>query len=130
MNRATFIDKRRIGESIKSLRRKKRLTQADLAERTGYSVRTLRRIEKEGTDNLSIILVFAEALKVSPLDILKGCFLFIRKKALAGFPVQRLLPSVIHARSRQAEPIGATHKLLEWAFAATTEGTRLSFNFQ
>ncbi len=130
MNRATFIDKRRIGESIKSLRRKKRLTQADLAERTGYSVRTLRRIEKEGTDNLSIILVFAEALKVSPLDILKGCFLFIRKKALAGFPVQRLLPSVIHARSRQAEPIRATHKLLEWAFAATTEGTRLSFNFQ
>ena len=76
-----LIDSRLIGNSIKSLRLRNRLTQYDLAEKVGYSVRNLRRIETFGTNNIDIVNLFASAFDVSALDILEGdVFLFKHKK--------------------------------------------------
>ena len=72
-----------IGNSIKSLRLRNRLTQYDLAEKVGYSVRNLRRIETFGTNNIDIVNLFASAFDVSALDILEGdVFLFKNKKSI------------------------------------------------
>lgn len=70
------IDSRLIGQAIKALRVREHLTQAELADRIGYSVRNLRRIENNGTTNIDTVNVFAEMFDVSALDILNGCFLF------------------------------------------------------
>lgn len=73
-----LIDSRKIGSSIKALRLANHLTQEELASRVGYSVRNLRRIENLGTGSIDIVNYFAETFKVSALDILNGCFLFIK----------------------------------------------------
>lgn len=66
-----LIDQRSIGATIKSLRLKNHLTQEELAAMTFYSVRTIRRVERDGTDSIEVINTFAEALKVSAIDIIR-----------------------------------------------------------
>ena len=62
-----------IGRSIKTLRLKNHLTQGDLADEVGYSVRNLRRIESRGTTSIDVVNTFAEYFNVSAMDILDGC---------------------------------------------------------
>ncbi len=69
-----LIDARVVGLSIKALRLANHLTQEELANRVGYSVRNLRRIENDGTVNIDTVNYFAEIFDVSALDILNGCF--------------------------------------------------------
>lgn len=71
------IDSLLIGQAIKNLRVRSNLTQLELADRIGYSVRNLRRIENMGTTNIDVVNAFADVFDVSALDILNGCFLFI-----------------------------------------------------
>lgn len=66
-----LIDQRSIGATIKSLRLKNHLTQEELAAITFYSIRTIRRVERDGTDSIEVINTFAEALKVSAIDIIR-----------------------------------------------------------
>lgn len=72
-----LIDSHLIGQNIKKLRLSHNWTQEYLAEEIGYCVRTLRRVENEGTDRIDVVNIFAAAFEVSALDILQGCFLFI-----------------------------------------------------
>lgn len=67
-----LIDQRSIGRTIKMLRLKNHLTQEELANITFYSIRTIRRIERDGSDSIEVINTFAEALKVSAIDIIVG----------------------------------------------------------
>ena len=69
---STTINQRSIGKSIKSLRQLNNWTQEQLAERSFYSVRNIRRIENEGTTSIDIVNTFAEVFGVSALDILDG----------------------------------------------------------
>lgn len=66
-----LIDQRSIGATIKSLRLKNHLTQEELAAITFYSIRTIRRVERDGTDSIEVINTFAEAFKVSAIDIIR-----------------------------------------------------------
>jgi len=77
MNNSKQIDVNLIGQSIKSLRLANNLTQQQLADLVGYSVRNIRRVENYGTNSIDLVNAFAEAFKVSAIDILKGCFLFV-----------------------------------------------------
>jgi len=88
-----LIDSRKIGKTIKSLRKANNLTQSELADIVGYSVRNIRRIENDGTSSIDIVNTFADVFKVSALDILEGClYFFIEiKKTLAAFTIQCLL---------------------------------------
>ena len=75
---STTINQRSIGKSIKSLRQLNNWTQEQLAEKSFYSVRNIRRIENEGTTSIDIVNTFAEVFGVSALDILDGdVFLFL-----------------------------------------------------
>ena len=74
-----LIDSHLIGKSIKTLRQKCNWTQEQLADIVGYSVRNLRRIENDGTGSIDVVNTFAGIFKVSALDILNGCFLFVYK---------------------------------------------------
>lgn len=65
------IEIHQIGRSIKMLRVRNKLTQEDLADRIGYSVRNLRRIENYGTKNIDTINFFAEFFNVSALGAVK-----------------------------------------------------------
>ena len=78
------IDSHLIGKSIKNLRLSHNLTQEDLADIIGYSVRNLRRIENNGTGSIDVVNTFADIFEVSALDILNGCFLFIQNKKSIG----------------------------------------------
>ena len=86
-----LIDSRLVGKSIKSLRLSNHLTQNDLADKVGYSVRNIRRIENGGTNNIDIINIFASTFDVSALDILNGDVFLCIKKALSTFVIQYLL---------------------------------------
>ena len=72
-----LIDSRLIGTSIKNLRKSRNWTQEQLADRVGYSVRNLRRIENEGTVNLDTVNTFADIFEVSAIDILDGVSFFL-----------------------------------------------------
>ena len=85
------IDSRLIGKSIRALRLSRRLTQDQLADVVGYSVRNLRRIENDGTTSIDIVNTFAGIFEVSALDILSGDVFLLIKKALVTFAIQRLL---------------------------------------
>ena len=74
-----IIDSQMIGKTIKSLREANNLTQVALAEKIGYSVRNLRRIEKDGTTKIDVVNTFACAFGVSALDILNGDVFFLSK---------------------------------------------------
>lgn len=71
-----LIQSEKIGQTIKILRMKNEMTQEELADRIGYSVRNIRRIENNGTNNIETVNEFATIFNVSALDILSGCFLF------------------------------------------------------
>lgn len=75
---SNLIDSRLIGKSIKALRLAAHLTQDVLADDIGYSTRNLRRIETDGTTSIDVINTFADYFNVSAIDILNGCFLFIK----------------------------------------------------
>ena len=86
-----LIDSQMIGQTIKSLRKAKNLTQEELAEIVGYSVRNIRRIENYGTTSIDVVNTFADVFEISAIDILEGCFYFAQKKTLAAFTIQCLL---------------------------------------
>lgn len=65
-----LIDSRLVGKTIKNLRLARNLTQDQLADIVGYSVRNLRRIENDGTSSIDVVNTFAEVFGVSALDIL------------------------------------------------------------
>ena len=77
---STLIDSRKIGKTIKSLRKANNLTQAELADIVGYSVRNIRRIENDGTTSIDVVNTFADIFEVSAIDILQGCFYFCSNK--------------------------------------------------
>ena len=83
---SNIIDSRLIGQTIKALRKRNHLTQSGLADDIGYSVRNIRRIETDGTASIDIVNIFAEYFNVSAIDILNGCFLFIRNKKRHCWP--------------------------------------------
>lgn len=59
-----------IGEKIKSYRNKAKLTQKDLAEKSGISLRALSNYESEIRDpSMEVIIKISDALGVDPLDI-------------------------------------------------------------
>lgn len=64
------IDSCKIGSTIKALRLANNLTQEQLADRIGYSVRNIRRIENNGTSSIDVVNYFAEIFEVSAFDIL------------------------------------------------------------
>ncbi len=74
-----LIDSQKIGKTIKSLRVANNLTQSELADIAGYSVRNIRRIENGGTASIDVVNTFADVFEVSALDILEGCFYFTKK---------------------------------------------------
>ena len=87
------INSHLVGQTIKNLRVSRNWTQEVLAEKAFYSVRTLRRIENEGTGSIDVVNTFADIFDVSAIDILDGdvfCCL-INKKALATFVIHYLL---------------------------------------
>jgi len=75
-----LIDSRMIGKTIKSLRKANNLTQSELADIVGYSVRNIRRIENDGTTSIDVVNTFADIFEVSAIDILEGCFYFAKIK--------------------------------------------------
>lgn len=64
------INSRLVGKNIRLLRQSKAWTQDYLAEKAGYSTRGIRRIEKDGTNNIDVVNRFAEVFDVPALDIL------------------------------------------------------------
>ena len=83
-----IIETSLIGETIKQLRLSRHWTQEDLADRTFYSVRNIRRIENEGTKSIDVVNTFAELFGVSALDILNGVS-FLRHKLLFVFRTEK-----------------------------------------
>ena len=79
-----YIDSQMIGKTIKSLRKANNLTQEELAEIVGYSVRNIRRIENYGTTSIDVVNTFADVFKVSAIDILLGCLCFFIKQKNIG----------------------------------------------
>ena len=71
------INSHLVGQTIKNLRVSKNWTQEMLADAAFYSVRTIRRIENEGTGSIDVVNTFADIFEVSAIDILDGdVFLF------------------------------------------------------
>lgn len=68
MNRT--IDSLRIAENIRELRLINNLTQIEMGERLGYSERTIRRLETNGTYDISVINLIAIEFNVSAASIL------------------------------------------------------------
>ena len=74
------IDSRLIGRSIKHLRQARNWTQEKLADVVGYDVRTIRRIETNGTERIDVVNTFAGIFEISAIDILNGdVFYFVHK---------------------------------------------------
>ena len=96
---STLIDSRLIGLSIKTLRIKHHLTQECLAENIGYSTRNLRRIETDGTTSIDVVNTFAEYFGISAMDILNGCFLFIKNKKDIGNLRHTILTPICSSRT-------------------------------
>lgn len=63
-----------IAESIHKLRIDNKLTQIEMADVLGYSERTIRRLETNGTNDINVINLIATVFKVSAQSILFGCF--------------------------------------------------------
>ena len=61
-----------IAENIKRLRREFNLTQIEMGDKLGYSERTIRRLETNGTYDISVINFIAKSFNVSTLSILLG----------------------------------------------------------
>lgn len=63
-----------IADNIRKVRLDNQLTQIEMAEILGYSERTIRRLETNGTNDINVINLIATAFKVSAISILFGCF--------------------------------------------------------
>lgn len=63
-----------IADNIRKVRLDNQLTQIEMAEILGYSERTIRRLETNGTNDINVINLIATAFKVSAQSILFGCF--------------------------------------------------------
>ena len=59
-----------IAENIKKLRILKQLTQVEMADTLGYSERTIRRLETNGTYDLFVVNLIAQTFNVSVVSIL------------------------------------------------------------
>lgn len=81
-----------IGKSIKALRKANNLTQEELANMCGYSVRNLRRIENYGTTSIEVVNTFANIFEVKAIDILNGCFIFAIKKTCNSSILLQVFP--------------------------------------
>ena len=96
-----IIETSLIGETIKQLRLSRHWTQEDLADRTFYSVRNIRRIENEGTKSIDVVNTFAELFGVSALDILNGVSFFLsftNKKSIGDLHLT-LLTLICYSRT-------------------------------
>ena len=84
MNRT--IDSLRIAENIKEIRLINNLTQIEMGELLGYSERTIRRLETNGTYDIGVINLIATTFDVSAASILLNqdafVFLLIRDNIL------------------------------------------------
>ena len=65
------IDAKTIASNIKALRERLNLSQEAMAWKLGYSDRQLRRIERNGTNNISVINFIAVTFSVPAMSILK-----------------------------------------------------------
>ena len=65
-----LIDANIIASNIKTLRERLNLSQEEMAWKLGYSDRQLRRIERDGTNSISVINYIASALDVPAISIL------------------------------------------------------------
>ena len=81
------INSHLVGQTIKNLRVSRNWTQEVLAEKAFYSVRTLRRIENEGTGSIDVVNTFADIFDVSAIDILDGdvFYCLLNKKSNGDF---------------------------------------------
>ena len=126
-----LIDSQMIGKTIKFLRKVNNLTQEQLADMVGYSVRNIRRIENYGTTSIDVVNTFADIFKVSAIDILQGCLYFFTNKKNIGSLHHTMFTLICYSYTCT----------LGWAISSdlitsrmdlrrTMEGTWLSFNFQ
>ena len=77
-----LVDTKKIGEGIKKLRIKRNLTQEFLASSVGYSTRSIRRIETQGTDSkVWPIFSHSSILSDKPFIIWAETFLHWNKTA-------------------------------------------------
>ena len=65
------IDAKTIASNIKALRERLNLSQEAMAWKLGYSDRQLRRIERNGTNNISVINFIAVTFNIPAMSILK-----------------------------------------------------------
>lgn len=65
-----LITTQTIAHNIRRLRAERRLSQAELGDILGYSVRQIRRLETDGTCSLEVVNRIASAFEVSTLSIL------------------------------------------------------------
>jgi len=70
MDNLNTIDANIIASNIKSLRENLKLSQEEMAWRLGYSDRQLRRIERDGTNSISVINYIATTFNVPAMSIL------------------------------------------------------------
>ncbi len=61
-----------VAENLRAMRAKQRLSQEDVAKRSGYSVSYISMLERaERTPPLDTLEALAKALRTSPLDLLQ-----------------------------------------------------------
>ena len=66
-----LIDAKIIASNIKALRERLNLSQEEMAWKLGYSDRQLRRIERSGTNNISVINFIAITFNIPAMSILE-----------------------------------------------------------
>ena len=67
------MNKKNVGQNLRTLRRQCGMTQADLAERTGVSTDHISHAEiGSGTISLPLLIEICRLLEVTPNDILAG----------------------------------------------------------
>jgi transcriptional regulator with XRE-family HTH domain len=96
-NENNILILKELGERIKDLRIAENMTQNDLADRSGVSVKTICRIEKG--DNLSI-MNYLNVLRA--LGILENLQLIV--------PEKRVSPEELHERGKKRERVSAKQK--------------------
>lgn len=70
MDNLNTIDANIIASNIKTLRENLKLSQEEMAWKLGYSDRQLRRIERDGTNSISVINYIAATFNVPAISIL------------------------------------------------------------
>jgi len=68
MNETIKLNK--VAENIRNLRLAYKLTQIEMADILGYSERTIRRLETNGTYDINVINLIAITFKISAISIL------------------------------------------------------------